>query len=139
MRTRRLLCGLVVLTLICATPSIAHAQDKDKKEAELKWARSIVKDYLEMLTTNPDQAPTLLTADLREKKIDLTTFDYHLDLTSLKFTSEEISPDLDEVVFRGTMKQEKGKQTFKVLFRVVKEKSSGKWRICQCTTTGVEQ
>ena len=40
---------------------------------------------------------------------------------------EEIAPDKDEAVFRGSFKGKKGEATFSL--RVVKEKDGGKWRV----------
>jgi hypothetical protein len=130
--TRVLACWLL---LACAA---APAQEKpEKKDAELKWAKTVVTDFMTAgLRGEHDQLSVMLSADLK-KALEKTsepdrTFVYNRFAVYLKGTkawssSEEIAPDQDEATFRGTCTGEEGQAEFTV--RVVKEKDSGKWRV----------
>jgi hypothetical protein len=132
--TRALTCLLLLLP--CAAEP---AQDRpDKKAAELKWAKEVVTDFMTAgLRGEHNQAVVLLSAELK-KALESTsepdrTFVYNrfgVYLNGAKAWSvskEEIAPDMDEAVFRGTCTGDEGQAEFTV--RVVKEKDTGKWRV----------
>ena len=136
MLTPRMGCAVVVLLLSCGPIAVA-ADDKDRKAAEMKWAKGVVTDFVDL--TNRGQWPqggALLTASLRtcldpkNEGFGPAHFGLFGNLKEVTFTSEEMSPDQDEVLLRGTAKDANIKNALvKVQFRVVKEQ--GKWRIGQ--------
>ena len=130
----RYVIGCCVLFAACATALCGHKPDK--KAQELKWAKGIVSDFVSAGARQADdQAVLLLSSDfIKSIKEQKTTPDSYVhsrffNLTEAKasITSEEMAPDNDEAVFRGTLAAEIGEADFTI--RVVKEKDSGKWRV----------
>jgi len=131
----RVLAGWLLLLLSVA----ASAQEKtDKKVAELKWAKTLVTDFLSAGTKREyDQATVLLSEELKkalEKSSEpgrtFVSNRFSVYLKGAKdwsITSEDIAPDQDEAVFRGVSSLGQEEAPFTV--RVVKEKDSGKWRV----------
>lgn len=114
-----------------------HAGDANK-EAELKWAKGVVSDFLQSAKQQDyDQAEILVTKELKDvmQKVIRNFYtgvrgwisEHRLEEASWSFGGEEISPDRDEAVIKGTFKRDKEDADF--TFRLVKEKDNGKWRI----------
>jgi hypothetical protein len=126
--------GCSLLLAICA---IALGDDKpERKTEELKWAKGIVSDFLNAGARQADdQAVLLLSGDfIKSIKEQRTTPESYVhtrffDVTAAKalITSEEMAPDQDEAVFRGTFSADDGQADFTI--RVVKDKESGQWRV----------
>jgi hypothetical protein len=126
--------GCSLLLAACAT---ALGDDKpNKKKEELKWAKGIVIDFLNAgARQNDDQAAVLLSTDflklISQQKTSPESYVHSrfFDVKAAKasITSEEMAPDQDEAVFRGTFAADDGEAGFTI--RVVKEKESGKWRV----------
>ncbi len=130
----------VVACLVFAASAMpAFADEKsDKKAEELKWAKGIVTDFLTAIDRGETrQAAAFLSADLKkshESAFDKAGADF-VDSHSnevrgckVTFNKEEMSPDVDEAVFRGNFHHEKnGDAEFTI--RMIKEKESGKWRV----------
>jgi hypothetical protein len=126
--------SLLCVLLCCA---LVHAGD-DKKEPELKWAKGILADFLQSVKSQEfDQAELLMTKEFKQA-LDK----YQAVISSgmkgwfmtkgapgdtWEITSEEMSPDRDEIVLRGLFKKEKEEAEFSA--RVVKECDGGKWRV----------
>lgn len=135
---RVLACSLLLLACVAAA-----AQDKsDKKEAELKWAKGVVNDFMTAGIRGEYEQAAILLADELKKTLAPTSqpdttfitnrFARTLNGTkSWSIAAEEMSPDQDEACFRGTCTGERGEVEFSA--RVVKEKESGKWRVLQFT------
>jgi hypothetical protein len=118
-------------------PSPQDEAKKDaKKDAEMKWAKEVATDFLRAgLNRDYSTAETLVTADFKRalKEANLTVGDrlravVNDGAESWVVTSEEMAPDQDEAVVRGTFKGKNGEAEFSV--RVTKEKEGGKWRVC---------
>ena len=107
-----------------------------KKDAEMKWAKEVATDFLRAgLNRDFSTAETLVTADFKKalKEANLTVGDRLRGVVndgaeSWVVTNEEMAPDQDEAVVRGTFKGKNGEAEFSV--RVTKEKEGGKWRVC---------
>ncbi len=107
----------------------------DKAKAELKWAKGIVEDFF-TTGSGPEykQAVTLMSGELKKtvNPEDLVYNRLYEKAGTWTFSSEELSPDGMEAVFRGTVLGKKGSYenhdaTF--VARVLKDKDSGAWRI----------
>jgi predicted amidohydrolase YtcJ len=115
-------------------PGEKTGEVSDRQIAEMKWAKEIVLDFFVAAKASFDeQAVSLLASELK-KSIPPESFGtwihnrfrlYNIDSWSVN--SEEMSPEKDEVLFRGTFRGLQGEAPFSV--RVVKEKDGGKWRI----------
>jgi len=119
------LCGL----------ALPAARGEDDKKVELAWAKEVATDFLNAgLGGNYASAEALATAEFKKtlQESGPTSVTFILSSAaggaeSWSTTTEEIAPDKDEAVFRGTFRGKKGEATFSV--RVVKEKDGGKWRV----------
>jgi hypothetical protein len=121
---------------LCAL-ALPAARGEDDKKAELAWAKEVATDFLNAgLSGNYASAEVLATAEfkkaLQESGPSSVTFLLSSAAAgggaeSWSITTEEIAPDRDEAVFRGSLKGKKGEAAFSV--RVVKEKDGGKWRV----------
>jgi hypothetical protein len=106
----------------------------DRQLAEVKWAKEIVLDFFAAAKASFDeQAVNLLAPELKKLIHPEASgtwlhnrFRLH-NIDSWSVTSEVMSPEKDEVLFRGTFRGLQGDAPFSV--RVVKEKDGGKWRI----------
>ena len=122
-------------------------------EEIISWAREIAEDFLRaILGGRADTAKMLLTTEVRQSStpnlgliapMDGKVMFRMVDGKMMRVTSapvpaselfreftigtSRLATERDEVVFRGTLKGE-GAGTFTL--RVVKEKDSGKWRVC---------
>lgn len=125
--------------LACVFCCCLAAQGGDaKKEAELKWAKGVLSDFLQSARSRDyDQMEILMTKELRQAMEKYESFvgkgtkgwslTKDIPGESWAIKSEEISPDIDEIVLKGHFKREKEESEFST--RLVKEKDSGKWRI----------
>jgi hypothetical protein len=143
--------GSVHLFLGCV-PLAGDAPDKkpaaaDKKEPALIWAKEVVTDFLNAAgNRNLAAAELLLTDELRknfkamndsappEMSLNRTLLLISVIGTQWSISREEIAPDRDEAVFRGSFRDGGG---FSV--RVTKEKESGKWRVHFCDAWGIKE
>jgi hypothetical protein len=124
----------IVGGLLCGLASPA-ARGEDVKKAELAWAKEVATDFLDAaLGGNYASAEALATADFKKtlQESGPTTITFLLSSAaggaeSWSIGTEEIAPDKDEAVFRGTFRSKKGAAALSV--RVVKEKDGGKWRV----------
>ena len=125
-----------VLTVLVAGLFLPVPEGDAKKDAEMKWAKEVATDFLRAgLNRDFSTAETLVTADFKKalKEANLTVADRLREVVnngaeSWAVTSEEMAPDQDEAVVRGTFKGKNGEAEFSV--RVTKEKVGGKWRVC---------
>jgi hypothetical protein len=129
MSRRAILCctGFFVF---CGLPAIAQ-QREARKQDELKWAKGVAIDFLAAMTAGQlEQAEMLLAAELR-KRVPMVPWllDARFDGLgkSYTITEEQIAPDRDEASFKGVLQGEKREAPFSL--RVVREKSSGLWRV----------
>jgi hypothetical protein len=122
-----LLCGL----------SLPAADDAPKMKAELAWAKETATDFLNAGLWRHYQSAEALATGTYRKTLEETGPSSVTHLLSLAFgeggaeswsiAQEEIAPDKDEALFRGTFRGKKGEAKF--VLRVVKETDSGKWRV----------
>jgi hypothetical protein len=131
--SRHVVTVLVAGLLLGAAP--APKEDDAKKDAELKWAKEVAADFLNAgMHRDYSSAEALVTTDFKKAlKEGNTSVTDRLSLVangaeSWVVTCEEMAPDKDEVLVRGTFKGKKGEAVFSI--RVAKEKESGKWRVC---------
>ncbi len=132
---------LAVVACLIAASVTAQAGDA-KKDAEIKWAKGVLFDFLQSTKSQEfEQAELLMTKDLKEamdKKVrefvpGLRGWAAQLGIEAVAWSvsSEDISPDKDEAVFIGSFKkpkeETKEEATFK--FRLIKDKDNGKWRV----------
>src|SRR5262249_15007514 len=107
----------IVASLLLPAP-----QGDAKKDAELKWAKEVATDFLRAgLNRDYSTAETLVTAEFKKalKEANLTVADRLREVVnngaeSWAVTSEEMAPDQDEAVVRGTFKGKNGEAEFSV-------------------------
>ena len=125
---------LLTCALLCGLAPPA-ARGEDAKKAELAWAKEVATDFLNAgLTGNYAGAEALATPEFKKtlKESGPSSVTFILSSAaggaeSWAIATEEIAPDKDKAVFRGSFKGKKGEATFSL--RVVKEKDGGKWRV----------
>src|SRR5262245_55920277 len=117
----------------------------DKAQAELKWAKGVVLDFFNAAKHGQDderKQATLLMTDKLKKALSSNSLtpesfiSYAFQnnrIASWTIKVEEIAPDVNEAVFRGTFTGKdpgNGKEIqADFVVRVVKEHEGGKWRI----------
>jgi hypothetical protein len=112
------------------------AEDKHPASPELKWAKSIATDFLDLVAEGDrSQAAGLLSPELHQAIGGNRDFFAELvDLWSDShgrqrvFKSEELAPDKSEAVFTGTFSKD-GNITANFTVRVAKEGGGGKWSV----------
>jgi hypothetical protein len=123
-------------TLLCGLAPLA-ARSEDAKKAELAWAKEVAADFLSAgLSGNYASAEALATPEFKKTLQEsgptsvtslLSSAAAGGGAESWSISTEEIAPDKDEAMFRGTFRGKKGEAAFSV--RVIKEKDGGKWRV----------
>lgn len=118
--------------LACVMPSLAGPA---RREAELKWARRVVQEFLELATgDSPAEATGLLSQELaraiqsdklRTSFLDVIWAGYR----SPKIISEEVAPNGSEIIVHGVLKGKALVDDADITLRVAKESTNGKWSI----------
>jgi hypothetical protein len=128
------------LVCLCAPGALAGDKQKDKKSAELKWARGVASDFFEAaFKANLVMAENLIDSSLKKNfekrgKTELKEWlNNSIAIQNFRepaIATEAIAPDRDEAVFTGTFRaKDRPKKVLTFTLRVVKEKDSGKWRV----------
>jgi thioredoxin family protein len=128
-----------IITLDAGAPALARTtQEPEKKDEELKWAKGVAEDFLAAMCKG-DEGQTQLLMDKQMVGVvqgDINWFN-HFTATgatrdgSATIAEEALSPDKDEVVFRGRLdgNNANGPVQSKFTIRLAKDKESGKWRV----------
>jgi hypothetical protein len=118
-------CLLIALSI----PSVDIPDAKTK--AEVKWARSAATDFLEAVTTGQEETAWGLLAPELARSVRAKNTDYHLNSAGCyrdpRITSEEVSPNGNEVVFVGVLRDGSASATFRL--RVVRDGKDCIWRV----------
>jgi hypothetical protein len=150
--------------LICALALAADEADKSQKapappdskkqEAAVKWGKGVATEFLQ-ITADPDRDKDVLPrAEVAplvgpELKESLVKEGYPFDLRfrtlceykSAEITGEEVSPDVNEVVFSGVLRDNRRSEDWEGTFklRVTKYPSTGEWRVRSFVVTEHEK
>jgi hypothetical protein len=131
------LTGWVVVGAWLLGGAFCPAGEEPKQAAELKWAREVASDFFKATAESPTDAAGLLSPELAKSVLA-----DHVNETFLakicmhgyrdwKITSEEVSPNADEIIFCGVVKAPNNVKypdaDFKL--RVAKEPETGRWSI----------
>lgn len=131
--------GLIILCAVFAVAVVSpsRADDDAKKQADFKWARLVADDFLRAVKKQDSaNVEALLVPEYAKLLKDRTSFNpepaeavYERTKSFDKWTvtAEDISPDRDEGVFQGEFESASGTRSF--VLRVVKDKTSGRWRV----------
>jgi hypothetical protein len=113
------------------------AAEPPRAADELKWARHVVDDFFELVGESPANVGGLLSPELatalHSNPRDYTVLDQirRWGYKDWKISSQEVSPDGTEIIYRGIVKGNKAlvgpDSDFKI--RVAKESKTGKWSI----------
>jgi len=142
------LCFVSVLLLAGSAPP--KVGDEGKRAEELKWARGIAMDFFAVAGRSRAEAEGLLSPEFFKavsEQRDWTFFgelDKH-DWNDPKITTEEMAPNGNEVILKGTLKRteyviernednterSRREKTLEADFtvRIVRESPDGVWRI----------
>src|SRR5689334_16557181 len=109
---RQVVASITLVVLLSATARCS-AKGRAKPTDQRKWARQVMADFFESAAKTPAVAVGLLTPELAKSILaDRQAYTFidkirRWNYKEWRVTSEEVSPDGTEIIFRGVLKGNK--------------------------------